>query len=98
MSRIYETDSYLKELKTGITAAGIDDKGRHWIELEDTVFFPEEGGQNADTGIISFDGLNGREEVKVLDGIITGRNTCSTVSDSDRISIRYIVSGPVSRG
>ena len=50
MSRIYETDSYIKELDTRVTDAGADDKGRPWVELEDTIFFPEEGGQNADTG------------------------------------------------
>ena len=50
MKRIYETDSYIKEQKTVVTASGTDDGGRHYIELDDTIFFPEEGGQNADTG------------------------------------------------
>lgn len=98
MNRIYETDSYIRELNTKVTKAGTDDKGRSFVELEDTIFFPEEGGQNADTGeLVIHDGGKDRA-VSVLDGIISGRNTCSTVSGSDEITIRYIVSEPVTAG
>ena len=102
MSRIYERDSYIKELKTVVTAAGTDDLGRHYVELEDTIFFPEEGGQNADTGELLLCDRDRR--VTVLDGIISGRNTCSTSSiggrdlssaGTEEIRIRYIVSEPV---
>ncbi len=98
MSRLYETDSYIRELRTLVTASGTDDKGRYYAELEDTLFFPEEGGQNADTGVLSFAGPDGDKSVRVLGGIISGRNTCSSVSDSDEIRIRYIVSEPVPQG
>lgn len=105
MSRIYERDSYIKELKTVVTAAGTDDKGRHYVELEDTIFFPEEGGQNADTGELLL--CDNEKRVRVLDGIISGRNTCSSASfggkdfpgdETEGIRIRYIVSEPVPAG
>src|SRR5699024_2829610 len=38
--------------------------GKNWIRLKDTIFFPEEGGQYADTGILR----NGDVTVRVLDG------------------------------
>ena len=98
MSRIYETDSYLRELKTVITASGTDDKGRPYVELADTIFFPEEGGQNADRGWLTAYDPKGERTVSILNGVITGRNTCSAVSDSDEIRIRYIVSEPVTAG
>ena len=98
MKRIYETDSYIRELSTIVTASGTDEKGRYFVELEDTIFFPEEGGQNADSGILVYDGSDGEKMVSVLDGIISGRNTCSNVSDSDEIRIRYTVSEPVREG
>ena len=50
MNRLYETDSYIKELETVVTDAGADENGRPYVCLADTIFFPEEGGQNADTG------------------------------------------------
>ena len=105
MSRIYERDSYIKELKTVVTDAGTDDKGRNYVELEDTIFFPEEGGQNADTGELLL--CDNEKRVRVLDGIISGRNTCSSASyggqdfpgdETEGIRIRYIVSEPVPAG
>ncbi len=100
MKRIYETDSYIRELKTIVTASGTDEKGRPYVELEDTIFFPEEGGQKADTGVLEIlkDGVSGDvsgniiKTIDVLDGIIYGRNTCSRVSETGEIRIRYIVS------
>ena len=99
MNRIYETDSYIKEYKTVVTEAGYDDKGRPFVCLEDTIFFPEEGGQNADTGLLVVEGdAAGERRVRVLDGIISGRNTCSTTAQASEISIRYIVSEPLEAG
>ena len=105
MKRIYETDSYIKELKTVVTASGTDDGGRHFIELDDTIFFPQEGGQNADTGELLLCGTDKR--VLVLDGIISGRNKCSSSvhggqgssqAGTEGIRIRYIVSEPLPAG
>ena len=101
MKRIYETDSYIKELRTVVTASGTDDKGRNYVELEDTIFFPEEGGQNADTGELLVCGTG--KKAAVLGGIISGRNTCSSASvgrqdNTEGVRIRYIVSDPVAPG
>ena len=87
--KIYETDSYIKETETVITEAG-DIDGRHYICLEETVFFPEEGGQNADTGVlIPIDDKTGSpvddQSIRILEGIIGD-------------GIRYIVSAPLSVG
>lgn len=105
MKRLYETDSYIKVLETVVTEAGDDEKGRPYICLADTIFFPEEGGQNADTGYLVLKGQSDAcadtdppHKIRVLDGIITGRNTCSSVSEGSGIQIRYIVSEPVAAG
>ena len=81
--RSYERDSYLKDNHTFVTAAGINDDGTPYAEFEETIFFPEEGGQNADTGrLITDSGV----EIRVLGGVIGG----------DRI--RYTLSQPVNEG
>lgn len=58
--KLYETDGMLKECESVVT--GYEQIGdRHYITLDQTVFFPEGGGQKADTGTIG-------ESVHVLDG------------------------------
>ena len=65
MNKIYETDSYMKECDTVITGyAGTPDG--NFITIRDSIFFPEEGGQYADTGKIRI----GEYELDVLDGQI----------------------------
>ncbi|MBR6468898.1 MAG: alanyl-tRNA editing protein [Lachnospiraceae bacterium] len=91
MNRAYETRSYLKEISTVVTAAGIDEKGFNYAEFEDTVFFPNEGGQNADTGTVTVlyeDGDKGSDarELRVLDGALFNGG------------IRYTVSGELMPG
>lgn len=45
-------DPYLSRLQTRLVASGRDDRGV-WIELEDTIFYPEGGGQPADRGTVA---------------------------------------------
>lgn len=45
-------DPYLCRLETRVVASGRDDRGV-WVELADTIFYPEGGGQPADSGTIS---------------------------------------------
>ncbi|MCR5421774.1 MAG: hypothetical protein K6E98_12315 [Lachnospiraceae bacterium] len=105
MDRLYETKSYLKEYVTLIEESGYDEKNRPYVELRETVFFPNEGGQNADTGeltVLNTDGANGEKEddiinVRIIDGIISGRQTCSGKSGGS-FKIRYIVSRPLKKG
>lgn len=61
--KLYENESYKRENQTKVIACETTD-GKPWIRLEDTIFFPEEGGQYADTGSL----YAGQEEVKILDG------------------------------
>ena len=82
--RVYETDSYIREFDTVITATGTDDNGQPYAELEETVFFPEEGGQNADTGTLMIRDTG--KSVRVTGGHINGD------------VIRYTLSEPVARG
>lgn len=75
--KLYEKDSYIKDCTTTVTDC-ISEDGRIYIKLKDTIFFPEEGGQNSDTGKIVF----GDNTVNILCGEITG---------SGEDDIRYLV-------
>ncbi len=48
----FESDPYRTEIATTVTAVGETD-GRPWVVLEDTVLFPEGGGQPADRGTVA---------------------------------------------
>lgn len=61
--KLYENESYRRENQTEVLSCETID-GKNWIRLKDTIFFPEEGGQYADTGILR----NGDVTVRVLDG------------------------------
>ncbi len=54
MSRIqaYEREPYLRELSVEVIAAGVD-SDRPYAELNDTVLYPEGGGQPADRGFLA---------------------------------------------
>ncbi|MCX7895043.1 MAG: alanyl-tRNA editing protein [Thermoanaerobaculum sp.] len=47
----YLRDPYMTHMETRVVAAGQDSRG-FWVELEDTLFFPEGGGQPADRGTV----------------------------------------------
>lgn len=61
--KLYENESHRRENQTEVLSCETID-GKNWIRLKDTIFFPEEGGQYADTGILR----NGDVTVRVLDG------------------------------
>ena len=65
MIKIYEKDSYENHTATQVTASK-EEKGKHLIQLKESIFFPEEGGQYADSGIIIY----GNKELKLSDGQI----------------------------
>ncbi len=65
--KIYETQGFLKELTTTVTDC--EKHGDHFlISLKETIFFPEEGGQYADTGTLVFNG----KTAHILYGELTG--------------------------
>lgn len=49
--RIYEQDAYCREFSAKVTSCDVCDGG-YVIELDATAFFPEGGGQSADTGTL----------------------------------------------
>ena len=49
--RAFERDPYLTELSVRVVGTGTDE-GRPWAVLDDTVLFPEGGGQPADRGLL----------------------------------------------
>ena len=51
-TKLYQTDTYLKEWDACILAAETASDGRYLIQLDRTAFFPEGGGQGADRGVI----------------------------------------------
>lgn len=61
--KLYENHSYMKQNRTIVTSCETVD-GKIYIKLEDTIFFPEEGGQYADTGYLLAD----TDKVQVIDG------------------------------
>ena len=64
MIKLYEKCSYLTKNVTKVTSCTeINDE--YYITLEESIFFPEEGGQKADTGKLTEEG--GRE-IELLDG------------------------------
>ena len=67
MIKIYETDSYKRECESTVTSC-FEDGGNIFITLDQSIFFPEEGGQYADTGLLILPG----DEIKLLDGQIKG--------------------------
>ncbi len=85
--KIYERRSYLKELTTTVTDS-FSDNGKNYIKLKATIFFPEEGGQYADTGKLDYSG----KTVRVLNGELIGN-----ASDGET-DIRYEVDSPIEAG
>ena len=63
--RLYYTDSHLYSFRAKVLRC--EQSGEVWhIVLDRTAFFPEGGGQQADTGILAFEGPN-PVELRVLD-------------------------------
>ena len=49
--KLYYFDAYIKEFNATVLSIGEND-GKYTVVLDKTAFFPEEGGQAADTGVI----------------------------------------------
>jgi len=55
--QLFLEDSYLKEAKAKVIDSNAQEK---WIELDATIFYPEGGGQESDSGFIEFNGIKSR--------------------------------------
>ena len=50
--RLYYDDPYLNAFRSRVVAQREDGRG-FWVELEDTAFYPESGGQLSDRGMLA---------------------------------------------
>ncbi|MBQ9341075.1 MAG: alanyl-tRNA editing protein, partial [Lachnospiraceae bacterium] len=50
--KLYDRDAYAVEFSASVVRIETDDKGNTAVELDKTLFFPLEGGQNPDTGVL----------------------------------------------
>ena len=85
--KIYEKQSYLREC-TAVVTECMEENGKVYIKLDKTIFFPEEGGQYADTGSLTA----GDRIVRILGGELLG-SASETEPD-----IRYIADGKIEVG
>ena len=94
-TKLNETESYLKELKTKITECSREGDSVY-IKLQETIFFPEEGGQYSDTGEIILTGNGSPQEdrppIHILKGELLGSPT------EGETDIRYLVDGELEEG
>ena len=65
MIKLYETQSFLKECSTTVENC-TENEGKVYIKLKESIFFPEEGGQYADTGVLEY----ADKSVNLIDGQI----------------------------
>ena len=64
--KLYDNDAYVAEFEASVIDCA-EENGKYNIILDRTAFFPEEGGQTADTGFIGDVAVSGANEV---DGVI----------------------------
>lgn len=78
MNKLYEKNSYLKECAMKVLSLDFSDD-KYMITVDQSIFFPEEGGQYADTGLLYIEELPGGydgplkvgDTSKLLDGQIS---------------------------
>ena len=85
--KIYEKQSYIKEYRSVVSDCIIEND-KVYIKLQESIFFPEEGGQYSDTGTILYDD----KTVQVLKGEIIGSPT------EGETDIRYLVTERIEPG
>ena len=66
--KLYYEDAYQKTFDAEVISCEAAGSGRYLVVLDQTAFFPEEGGQSADTGVLSGFRV---ADVQIKDGIIT---------------------------
>ena len=84
MAKIFETNAYQKEIVTKITKI---DKENKTIELEDTIFYGQSGGQPGDTGQIIIDG----QKIEVKSTIKSEDAIKNILKDIDNLQINQEV-------
>lgn len=85
--KLYEKHSYQKECTTVVTEC-VKEDGAFYIKLEASVFFPEEGGQYADTGTV----CTPDKTLRILKGELLGSPT------EGETDVRYLTDGELPAG
>ena len=90
--RLYDTDAYLTEFEaTVVECRQTNKEGEIEVVLNQTAFFPEQGGQTCDKGIITLDGKEHTvKDVQVDQGIII-----HTIESTQLFAIGEKVSGKI---
>jgi len=88
MMKMFEEDSYLKELETKVKSIDNDNK---LIELEKTIFYGRSGGQPGDTGFLKIKDKN----FKVIETIKKNNSIFHQVSNIENIEIQDEVIGSI---
>lgn len=90
MIKLYEKKSYLKECKARVIFC--ERRGEKvCIKLDETIFFPNEGGQYADTGVLEYTTDAGQTEcVNLTDGNIEDNDIIYTVDKEIKVGAEVL--------
>ncbi|MBT3584582.1 MAG: hypothetical protein HN509_06730 [Halobacteriovoraceae bacterium] len=67
VKKMYEMDTYLFESEAVVTALG-EEEGKKFFQLDQSIFYPQGGGQPSDTGTIHFDAKEASVDFVAKDG------------------------------
>ncbi|WP_051437597.1 alanyl-tRNA editing protein [Eubacterium xylanophilum] len=87
MELLYESNSYLTEHESAVSEC-FTEGDKIIVSLEETIFFPEEGGQYADTGILRLEGLG--KDIKVLDGFLRDGKVYHVVDEPVEVGLKVL--------
>ncbi|WP_343063208.1 alanyl-tRNA editing protein [Halobacillus locisalis] len=88
--KLFYEDPYINEFETSMVTQGQDDRGRHYVVLEETAFYPTGGGQPHDTGRLNGSEVTDVEEVNgELRHYVTSPLVASEVHGSIDWGVRF---------
>ena len=88
MTKLFETNSYLREFKSKVIKINKEEKK---IELEETVFYGKSGGQPGDLGKLIYENI----EIEVLETIKQDGKIINLVNDVKDLTIGSEVEGKI---
>lgn len=97
MIKLYEKNSFMKECGAEVVSCEVKEN-KVYIKLNQSIFFPEEGGQHADAGILEYSENGELKQVKVIDGQIKTANTVNGQNKGVQEEIIYEVESEIQVG